>query len=464
MKRKFTALIALTLALTCSASFLTACKKNDQKDTFEETINWDNIDWEGNKDSSKKITVYISNDLQHYYDPKIEAFEKTYPQYEVSVHWGAAGDGVKTEQTTAISTGNPPDLILGGDVHIENQKGFLLPLNKLMERDKEEVKPDDFLDGLIEPLTSGEGIYYLPTTFNVSVLMYNKGLFDKDNVEYPTADWTFDDFVAAGKQLTKYDSRGVATQWGNQTITEWWTQWYSMLTMDGGSLYNDEGYVTLNNEAGIRALTNWRSLAGAQGATLSDFPDKIGTHNGSDGGSLGNFAGGKVAMLYSASCGELMTFSNANIDFDIAPLPKSTVTNGRSGAELSITAYGIHKNSKNKKGAWQLLKYLTDPRTDLEELGDFALAVPRKSERDLLLAVPKAERTTKYKNLEVIYDAVSVNKALPRVSYFEEVTLQYLVKEVNKLLENKSLSVAAAAKAAEDTANSYISYRYKAGF
>ncbi len=462
-------LVAIVLSICCLAStsmLLSACGggAQGQTNTYEDVIDWDKIDWEGKNDSSNTILVYFSNDMQDYYAPKIEAFEDAYPQYDVEVRWGAAGDGVKQEQTSAISTGNPPDLILGGDVHIENQKGFLLPLNKLIERDAQQVQSEDFLDGMLDSLSSGEGLYYLPTTFNVSVLLYNKDLFDQAGQAYPTEDWTFEDFVAAGKALTKYDSSGAAQQWGNQTVTEWWTQWYSMLRMDGGSLYDDEGYVTLNTEEGIRALTNWRRITGVQGQTNAQYPDKIGTHNGSDGGNLGNFAGGKVAMLYSVACGQLMTFSNSNLNFDVAPLPKSALTDSRAGIEMSITAYGIHKNSKNKQGAWELLKWLTAPRTDLQELAEFAMPTPRKSERDMQLAVPKEERATKYKNLEAIYDSVSIAASLPRLSYFEEVTMQYIVPEVNKLIDGTYSTAEQAAKAAEENANAYIMYRYKTEF
>ena len=34
------------------------------------------------------------------------------------------------------------------------------------------------------------------------VLYYNKDLFDKDGVSYPTADWKWPDFLAAAQKLT----------------------------------------------------------------------------------------------------------------------------------------------------------------------------------------------------------------------------------------------------------------------
>ena len=462
LKKIITSVFAIVLTFAV-AVLPTGCSKTGNKDQYSDTIDWSKIDWEGKGDSSKTITVYISNDLQDYYADKISKFERANSQYTVNVVWGAAGDGVKSQQNNAIGGGNAPDLILGGDVHILNQRGFLLPLNKLIERDADEVKVDDFMDGFIDSLSSGEGIYYLPTSFNVSLLLYNKTLFDKDSVEYPTADWTFDDFVEAGKKLTKWkdSSRTIATQWGNETITSWWTQWYSMYKMNGGQLFDSNGKVTLNNDLGIKSLQQWLSLCGT--SKDSKYPEtKIGTNYGTDGSDLGNFAAGKVAMVYSAHAGSLMTYAHSNIDFDIAPMPQMVRADGtlsRSGTELSITAYGIYRNSKNKKGAWELLKWLTAARTDLDEMASFANPVPRKSERDLLLAVPKAERATVYKNLEVIYDSVARSEVLPRFSYFEEIMTQYVDIEVNKMLEGKS-TPAQAARLAQTQANDYIEYSY----
>ena len=457
-------IIALALSATTALSVLamTACG-GGQKDTYSDVIDWEAIDWEGNDDSSNKITLYISNDLQDYYADKIMAFEDSHTQYEVNVVWGAAGDGVKSEQANAIGGGNPPDLVLGGNVHILNQRGYLLPLNKLIERDAAEVQADDFMDGFIENLSSGEGIYYLPTMFNVSLLLYNKDLFDASNVAYPTAEWMFDDFVNAGKTLTKWEdsSRQKATQWGNETVTSWWTQWYSILKMNGGKLFDENGKITLDNEIGVKSLTQWLSLCGVKNQV--PYADtKIGTNFGTDGNDLGNFAAGKVAMQYSAHAASLMSYSNADgLNFEIEQMPMMVREDGsksRAGTEFSITAYGIHKNSKNKKGAWELLKWLTAPRTELTELSEFANPVPRKSEKAILLNTPKAERLTVYKNYEAIYSMLETSEVLPRVSYFEEVMVQYVDVEINKMLEG--VTPAQAAKNAQENTNSYIDYSY----
>lgn len=461
-------IIALTLSAIMAFSLLSmvACG-GGQGNGYSDTIDWEKIDWEGNNDTEKDIKVYISNDMQAYYADKIAAFEDAYPQYEVTVDWNGAGDSVKTNQANAIGGGNPPDLVLGGDVHLLNQRGFLLPLNKLIERDAAEVQVDDFMDGFMDSLTSGEGIYYLPTMFNVSLLVYNTDLFDESGVAYPTAEWTFDDFVEAGQTLTKWQdsSRKKAVQWGNETVVSWWTQWYSIYKMNGGELFDANGKVSLNNELGIKSLEQWASLFGVKNQ-VPYAETKIGTNFGTDGSDLGGFAAGKVAMIYSAHAAALLSYSNAkNLKFEIEQLPmmeRADGTKSRQGTELSISAYGIHRNSKNKKGAWALLKWLTAPRTDIDELSKFACPVPRKSEKELLLAVPKAERKTVYKNYEAIYEMMKTSEVLPRVSYFEEVMVQYVDVEVNKILDGVKPSK--AAKEAQEMANSYIDYSYGAGF
>lgn len=456
---------AITMLLVSACLFGTvACGgggNSGQKDVYSDVIDWNSIDWEGKKDSSKDITVYISNDMKEYYKQVVEDFETANPQYHVNVIWGDAGTGVKTAQTTALSTGNPPDLVLGGDVHILNQRGLLLPLNKLIERDDAEVQYDDFLDELKEPLKSGEGIYYLPTSFNVSLLAYNKDLFDAAGLQYPTDSWTFSDFLTAAKTLTKMKNN-MGVQWGNQNESSWWTQWYSILTSNGGQLFDSDGYVTLDNEIGRQSIQTWFELAGSQ-RDSSTWTNKVGTNGGSDGGALGGFAGGKVGMFYSIHTGQLMDYSKSNVNFEIAPLPLSDITGKREGTELSITAYGIHRSSANKKGAWEFLKWMTKARTDTAKIASFANPVPRKSERDLLLSIPSNERQTSYKNLECIYNGISYSKALPRFSYFEEVVQAYVVPELNKTLMGTA-TVNQAVKAAETTANSYIEYRYKSSF
>ncbi len=43
--------------------------------------------------------------------------------------------------------------------------------------------------------------YALPESFSTVLLFYNKDLFDQAGIDYPTADWTWDDAMTAAKAI-----------------------------------------------------------------------------------------------------------------------------------------------------------------------------------------------------------------------------------------------------------------------
>ena len=58
-------------------------------------------------------------------------------------------------------------------------------------------------------------LYAMPYAFVMSVLHYNKDMFDAAGVAYPTDDWTWDELLEAAKALTKdFDGDGKIDQWG----------------------------------------------------------------------------------------------------------------------------------------------------------------------------------------------------------------------------------------------------------
>ena len=61
---------------------------------------------------------------------------------------------------------------------------------------------DDFIDGAKTAATVDGKVYGVPALIDNLAIIYNKDLFDAAGVDYPTADWTWDDFRAAAKALT----------------------------------------------------------------------------------------------------------------------------------------------------------------------------------------------------------------------------------------------------------------------
>ena len=56
---------------------------------------------------------------------------------------------------------------------------------------------------MIYPAKFDDKVYGLPAYVDKALTIYNKDLFDKANIPYPTAeDWTWEKFIEIGKKLT----------------------------------------------------------------------------------------------------------------------------------------------------------------------------------------------------------------------------------------------------------------------
>ncbi len=464
--KKFIKLICLMLAFINVFS-LVACggDNNDVVETEADwKIDWDAIDWEGTRDSKSTITVCLPNEFKDIYSVEIANFEMLHPEYTVEAIWTGSGDSLKTYQAQLMGGRDCPDLIVGGDVHILYQKEELLPLNKLIERDMEEVQLDDYLDGFIDALSYGEGenrgIYYLPEYFNVSLLYYNKDMFDEAGIAYPTIDWDYDDFFAAGKTLTKTDANGNYVSWGTDTTFDWWAQWLTFVRQCGGTVMDEEGNLTLDDEASLKGLQYYFEMAGAA-QDPETWGNKIGSTVGEN--DLGLFQGGKVGMVFAGHTGSFATYREASkkfgLNWDVQLLPTTNEGN-RDGGELSLYAYGIYKNSKNKQGAWEFLKYLSRQKTK-EELLEATYISPRKSAEQIIRNLTADEKANLMpQNLEVVYDAVQYCDYLPHFSYFESVITDKVQPELTKMFTG-SVTVQQAAENATRIANNFIKNTYK---
>lgn len=411
----------------------------------------------GNSHASNEIWIYLASTDQSYYASKIREFQDIHPEWEVhDVYYGI--NDLKQRQSDAMATKTDvPDLILGGDVHLQSQYRYLYPLDELIERDKEEVKSEDFLDGFLDKLSYDGSCYYLPTYFNVSLLFYNKGIFDAENEAYPCeiaedgtiTGWTYEQFAEAGKRLTHADDSVLGySQFGSDFNTEDWSQWLTLVRLAGGDVMNAEAtVVTLNETKAIQGLQMWKDMAVGE-SKFVPTPRQA---------SDATFSNGKCAMAFASHTGMFNQYQNASAlsgGWDVAPIP--TVNGQNEGPELSITAYGIYKESNNVEGAWSLLKFLTQEK-NLEEINKFLRPTCRISEKETRLAVPYEERSYP-QNVEVIYDALSYCRQLPQNTKFEYTALNYINPELDNMFTNNT-TAAKAAEEATEKANRYLTRR-----
>lgn len=224
-------------------------------------------------------------------DRALAPFAATHPGVTVQqlAGPGGAGQGGYRERIlTGIAAGQPPDVFLldPSDVPAFADRGAVIDLAPYLARLN--VDPGRYDSTVLGIFRRGAAVYALPEGYTPLVLAYNKDLFDRASLPYPTSDWTWDEFRRVARVLTRdSDGDGRIDQWGtafDHSVALWlpwlWSGGGDVLCADGtratGCLDSPQSV------AAIRWLTGW----------VTD--DSI-APGASD--NLRLFSSGKVAML-----------------------------------------------------------------------------------------------------------------------------------------------------------------------
>ncbi|MBP8658154.1 MAG: extracellular solute-binding protein, partial [Fervidobacterium sp.] len=180
----------------------------------------------------KFMNFSSSGGNEKYLDQWKAAFEKQNPDIKVDIETIGFGDYF-TKLATVIAGGNAPDVF---ELNFENfstyaSKGVLYNLSKLIQQTKYDLSIIN-KNALAAFQVSGTQ-YGLPYSFSNVVLIYNKDLFDKAKVAYPTDKWTWTDVLNAA---IKIRALGPTIFGIYQPIT--FNELYKMVQQNGGSVLN----------------------------------------------------------------------------------------------------------------------------------------------------------------------------------------------------------------------------------
>jgi multiple sugar transport system substrate-binding protein len=308
-----------------------------------------------------------------FLDRYARRWEEMHPVGGVRVDYRRYGDDLLMKYNAWHTRGRGAEVmrLRVTDYHGMAARGMLEPLDDYIrdpQRGLSEARLADIPAHLRELLeidgAQGRHIYALPEDNAQYGLFYNKAIFDKHNqdhpgerVDYPTADWTWEDLRQAARKLTTYDGSGRMTQAGID-FAIWAWPFMTFLAQAGGELWSRDGQrCTVNSPAGVKALEFFRRL---QREDRSFNPSLSGYTSGTGPDAL--FGAGRTAMLLDGSWRvpnlELVA---PGLDFAVAPLPRGKVPAVVSGCVL----WGISAKAKSKDEAWEFLKWLTEPEQAL---------------------------------------------------------------------------------------------------
>jgi len=323
----------------------------------------------------KIVLNYYTWETAEEKNPIFQQFMDENPGIEVKVNIIPDNNDKMTKLDIMALGGGEIDImpLADGDQFLRGENGILRPLNDFIERDGIDMKANF---GSYE-FASKVGDTYIcyPMRANVTVVFYNKDLFDAAGVAYPPDVWTKDEYIETARKLTS--GEGVSKVYGTYNHT-WGGEWLNWAVAKG-AYYTGDGKCNFDNEYFVDALKT-RKVLDDEGVQMS-FTEV----NAAKTLPNNEFLGGHCAMVLCGSWlvrdmkdKERFPFSfNAGIAY--FPLQDSSVapktTNG------SVSGLGIPNTSKHPEEAWKFIRYYVEKGSqNIAAAGNMPVYLPSYSD------------------------------------------------------------------------------------
>lgn len=286
------------------------------------------------------LTLSVWDDITDE-TPYIKAFEEQNPDIDIQIVQ-IPSDDYSQKLLSLQGTNNAPDIMLLMEAdypkYVENE--YILPITDQVESsDKMDVTK--FIPSISDIMYSeDEQIYGLPWCVATQLLYYNKEMFDKAGVEYPTADWTYDDFESAATKLTSSDG----SVYGSDAITDT-VVWYSMFGQ-----YNNEKSL-LNSESKFDINDGIIGAAKEEAKLTNELKVMPKPTTGSASADI--FMSNQAAMTRQGSW-YMSIYQDLPFAWDVAPMPAGT----NDYSALHTGFFTINSKTKSADAAWKFVEFM----------------------------------------------------------------------------------------------------------
>lgn len=250
-----------------------------------------------------------------------------------------------------------------------------------------EVDWADFPEAARKTATVEDRVIGFPAVVGNLGLIYNKDLFDAAGLDYPTNEWSWEDFRSAALALTDTEKKSFGTAYpvnGSEDTT--WRLWPQLWQNGGEILNDDQTEAAFDSDAGVAALTYWQQLAQEDGSVYLD-------QNGERYGPL--FNSGAIGMLITGPW-VLYDLKQQDVNYGVTFLP------GTDGDHQTISGSDLwvlfdHGDPQRAAAAYDFTRWLTLAEQDARwnvALGNLPLRQSEgesKAFRDYVLEYPGAD-------------------------------------------------------------------------
>lgn len=306
-------------------------------------------------------------------EPVLKRFEKENPEYRVVIGQAAARDMVADPQRflCSVAGGMPPDVIKFDRYAISEwaSRGAFESLNTYLATDATNstlayrVVTNTIITPALDEATYKGNIYGIPDSADVRFLYYNQDIFIREGLTNqfgkvrPPKTW--EELMKYAVKLTKRDRNGRITQLG--FAPNYGNSWLYMYAWqnEGEFISPDGSNCTINSERVVEALEYMVDVYDILGGARQVYAFQS-TFQGNE---LDPFLTGKLVMKIDGDW-FLQTIATYKPEFNlgsaVAPIPEARMKEGAPYITwLGGWCLAIPSSSKNKEGAWKMIRWLS---------------------------------------------------------------------------------------------------------
>lgn len=269
----------------------------------------------------------------------VDAFEEANPNIQVDLQLIPEYD---TTLQAAFASGDAPNVFYADSSRLPDfvNAGVIEPAGDNIEN------PEGIYPALLDVFTIDGTVYCPPKDFSTMALQYNTDLFDTAGLEYPTADWTWDDLRAAAEALTDDDTVGLV-------VPPELPRWLPFLYQAGGAVLDEDGNLVFNSEESVTAMD----------FVLGMIEDGVAAQSADVDAGWGGEAFGKQTVAMAMEGNWVIQFMIDNypdVNWGVAELPAGPA--GKATMAFTV-CYGVSSETvgnEHPEESWALVNFLTN--------------------------------------------------------------------------------------------------------
>lgn len=359
-----TKLFSLSLAVCVMMAGIVGCSQNTEgSKKADQTQEGSEVSVKKEEPVSLRFMWWGSETRHKATVEALDIYKGIKPEVEVKTEY-SGWDGYFDKLTTQLAANTGPDVVQMSYTNVAEYvaRNQLLPLDEYVEQGILDVT--NLNEATLDMYRIDGKLYAIPAGVSTSLLFYNKDYFDMAGVEYPTEDWTWNEYMEAARKLTMDTNGDGATDvWGTGNliypagpdIT-----FKKYLYERGGKLWSDDlKTVAFNSPEGLAAVD---FIAGPLEEGIMP-PLEITASNPQ---SVDDFQTGRVAMMITTSP-STQSYMSAELNFGIERTPTGVEKDALWINPAMV--YCITKDSKAPAEAASLIDFMVNN----EEAGDILL-------------------------------------------------------------------------------------------